>query len=59
MPIDPEALTAAEETPSDEKGGYCALRVIGWLSVGVAVAALGLFAGNAGEQQASEFGLGV
>jgi hypothetical protein len=52
--------------------------VIGWLSVGVAVAALGLFAGrelrnlyrfkrrtpydfyaNAGEQQASEFGLGV
>jgi hypothetical protein len=78
MPTEPEALTAAEETPSDEKGECCALRVIGWLSVGIAVAALGLFAGrelcnryrfkrrtpydfyaNAGEQQASEFGLGV
>ena len=78
MPTDPEALTAAEETPSDEKGGCCALRVIGWILVGITVAALGLFAGlelrnryrfkrrtpydfyaNAGEQQASEFGLGV
>jgi hypothetical protein len=78
MPNDPEALTAAQESPSDEKGGCCALQMIGWLSVGIAVAALGLFAGrelrnlyrfkrrtpydfysNAGEQQSSEFGLGV
>jgi hypothetical protein len=54
------------------------LRVIGWFSVGMAVAALGIYLGtelrsrykfkrrtpydfyaNAGEQQASEFGMGI
>jgi hypothetical protein len=78
MPTEPEVLTTAEENLSDEKEGCCVLQVVGWLSVGIAVAALGLFAGlelrnryrfqhrtpydfyaNAGEQQASEFGLGV
>jgi hypothetical protein len=77
MPTEPEALTAIE-SPSDEQGVCHVLQVIGWISVGIAVATLGLFAGrelrsryrfkrrtpydfyaNAGEPQASEFGLGV
>ena len=38
--------TAAEETPSDEKCESNTLKVITWLSVGMAVAALGLFIGR-------------
>jgi hypothetical protein len=72
------ALTPVNETPAQEKHGSTALRVITWFSVGMAVAALGIFVGaemrsryrfkkrtpydfyaNAGEQEASEFGVGV
>jgi len=38
--------TAAEETPSDEKCEFNTLKVITWLSVGMAVAALGIFVGR-------------
>ena len=73
MCTEPESITTSEET---SEGG--ALRVIGWFSVGMAVAALGIYVGreifsrhkfnqrtpydfyaNAGERQASEFGMGV
>lgn len=73
-----DALTPVNETPAHEKHGSTALRVITWFSVGMAVAALGIFVGaemrsryrfkkrtpydfyaNAGEQEASEFGVGV
>jgi len=62
----------------DAAGESNTLRVIGWFSVGMAVAALGIYLGselrsrykfkrrtpydfysNAGEQQASEFGMGI
>jgi hypothetical protein len=46
MSTEPESLTAAEETSSDEKRESSALQVIGWLSVGMAVAALGIFLGH-------------
>lgn len=39
MPVEPTALTPLED-PSDDT----ALRVLGWFSVGMAVAALGLYA---------------
>ena len=61
-----------------QKGGAKALLMVGWFSMGMAVAALGIMVGfelrsryrfnhrtpydfysNAGEQQASEFGVGV
>ena len=73
MSTEPESITTSEE--QDESS---ALRVIGWFSVGMAVAALGIYVGrelfsrhkfnqrtpydfyaNAGERQASEFGMGV
>jgi len=78
MPVDPESELNVEETVTPEKVGSTALRVITWFSVGMAVAALGIYLGNelrnryrfnrrtpydfysnAGEQQASEFGVGV
>jgi hypothetical protein len=78
MPVDPETELLAEETPTAEKAGTTALRIITWFSIGVAVAAIGIFVGaelrsryrfkkrtpydfyaNAGEQQASEFGVGI
>jgi len=78
MPVDPETALLAEETPAAEKAGFTALSIITWFSVGVAVAAIGIFVGaelrsryrfkkrtpydfyaNAGEQQASEFGVGI
>jgi hypothetical protein len=78
MSTEPESLTTAEETFAAEKQGVNVLQVIGWFSVGMAVAALGIVVGaelrsrsrfkrrtpydfyaNAGEQQASEFGVGV
>jgi hypothetical protein len=75
----PETFMPAEdESLMEEKGESKALRVIGWFSIGIAVAALGIYLGaemrnrykfkkrtpydfyaNAGEQQASEFGVGV
>ena len=76
MSSEPQEVVSAEET--EEKGGSKALQIIGWFSVGMAVAALGIYLGfelrsrskfkkrtpydfysNAGEQQASEFGVGV
>ena len=73
-----DALRPVDETPAQEKPCSTALRVITWFSVGMAVAALGIFVGaemrsryrfkkrtpydfysNAGEQEASEFGVGV
>jgi hypothetical protein len=41
-----ETLTPAEETQSDEGRGSNTLRVITWFSVGMAVAALGIFLGR-------------
>ncbi len=41
MSTEPEAISAAEEA-----GESHALRVIGWLSLGMAVAAIGIFVGH-------------
>ncbi len=41
MPTEVDALTAAEES-----GESTALRLLGWFSVGMAVAALGIFVGR-------------
>lgn len=78
MSTEPEALETAEAIDLEEKAERSTLRVIGWFSVGMAVAALGIYLGselrsrykfkrrtpydfysNAGERQASEFGMGV
>ena len=42
MPVDPETELLAEETPALEKAGSPALRIITWVSIGVAVAAIGI-----------------
>jgi len=73
-----EPPTPCEEELAQEKRDSKALRVITWFSVGMALAALGIFLGaelrsrskfkrrtpydfytNAGEQQPSEFGVGI
>ena len=78
MSAEPEIVESAEETAMEENSESNTLRVIGWFSVGMAVAALGIYLGtemrsrykfkrrtpydfyaNAGEQQASEFGMGI
>jgi hypothetical protein len=78
MSVDPEIETPIEENVAPEKEGPTALRIVTWFSVGLAVAALGIFIGaelrsrykfkrrtpydfysNAGEQQASDFGVGI
>jgi hypothetical protein len=78
MSIEDESLTNCEDTPATEKRDLNALQVIAWFSVGLAVAAIGIFLGaelrsrskfkrrtpydfytNAGERQASEFGVGI
>jgi len=82
MSMDPESLVSGGEAPAleeaAEKRGPRALLMIGWFSVGMAVAAVGILVGaelrsryrfnhrtpydfysSAGEQQASEFGVGV
>ena len=78
MSAETVTLTPAEETPTDAIRESSTLRVITWFSVGMAVAALGIFLGhelrsrykfshrtpydyysNAGEQAASEFGVGI
>jgi len=78
MSTEPEAIENKTETDLDEKTERSTLRVIGWFSVGMAVAALGIYLGselrsrykfkrrtpydfysNAGEHQASEFGMGI
>jgi hypothetical protein len=40
-----EPITPDEEPPTEEKRGCRALRVLGWFSVGMAVAALGIYIG--------------
>jgi hypothetical protein len=64
--------------PTDESAETHVLRVLGWFSVGMALAAIGFFVGrelrdrykfkqrtpydfysNAGEAQATEFGMGI
>ena len=45
MSIEPDSLAPAEDHAELEKTGSTALRVITWFSVGMAVAALGIFIG--------------
>ena len=48
MPDEPEAPTAAPDTvevTAEETKESSALRIIGWLTVGLAVAAVGIFVG--------------
>ena len=78
MSTEPEIVETVEEAAVEEAIENNTLRVIGWFSVGMAVAALGIYLGtelrsrykfkhrtpydfyaNAGEQQASEFGMGI
>jgi hypothetical protein len=78
MPNDSESLVAAEEAALETEESSRALKLIGWFSVGMAVAALTVYLGvelrsrskfkkrtpydfyaNAGEAQASEFGVGI
>ena len=82
MSTEPKPLTPAEEglalERAAEKRGPGALLMIGWFSVGMAVATISILVGaelrsrykfkrrtpydfyaNAGEKQASEFGVGV
>jgi hypothetical protein len=78
MSIEPELIASADDTAVEERAESNTLRVIGWFSVGMAVAALGIYLGkelrsrykfkrrtpydfyaNAGEQHASEFGVGT
>jgi hypothetical protein len=46
MSTESEPLICAEETPADEKKEKSTLRVITWFSVGMAVAALGIYVGT-------------
>jgi hypothetical protein len=79
MSSDPQAIVPLDdEELLEEKRGSKALQIIGWFSIGMAVAAMGIYFGvelrsrskfkkrtpydfysNAGEQQASEFGVGI
>jgi hypothetical protein len=78
MPNDSESLVPAEEAALETEESSRALKLIGWFSVGMAVAALTVYLGvelrsrskfkkrtpydfyaNAGESQASEFGVGI
>jgi hypothetical protein len=78
MSSEPQAIVPVEEELCDEKKDSKALQMIGWFSIGMAVAALGIYLGtelrsrskfnkrtpydfyaSAGEQQASEFGVGI
>ena len=72
------AAQSSSLTLLDDQEDSKALRVIGWFSIGMAVAAIGLYVGrelrlrykfshrtpydfysNAGNQQTSEFGVGI
>jgi hypothetical protein len=78
MSSDPQAIVPAGEELCEEKDDSKALRIIGWFSIGMAVAAVGIYLGaelrsrskfkrrtpydfysSAGEQHASEFGVGI
>ena len=45
MSAEPEPLTIVEESNAEEKCEGSTLRLIGWFSVGMAVAALGIYLG--------------
>lgn len=45
MSTDPEEMSVAEESP-EETREFSALRVIGWLSLGMTVAAISIFVGH-------------
>jgi hypothetical protein len=78
MSAEPEIVESAEALAVGAAVESNTLRVIGWFSVGMAVAALGIYLGSelrsryrfrrrtpydfyshGGEQQASEFGMGI
>ena len=78
MSTESEISGAAEEVRARREEGLKSLQLIGWFSVGMAVAAIGIYLGaelrsrykfkkrtpydfyaNAGEPQASEFGVGI
>lgn len=78
MSMEPEGLADGADLEGEEKKESKAMLLIGWFSIGMAVAALSIFLGaelrsrykfkrrtpydfysNAGEQQASEFGMGI
>jgi hypothetical protein len=78
MPTELEPLTPAGEGAAITRGGSNALRIVGWFSMGMAVATIGVLVGmelrsrykfnhrtpydfyaNAGEQPATEFGMGI
>ncbi len=46
MSTQAESLAPVAEAPEPEESSSTALRVITWFSVGIAVAALGIFVGN-------------
>ncbi len=46
MSTEPEPLTAAEEMSAEELNDSKTLRVIGWFSIGMAVAAIGIYVGR-------------
>jgi hypothetical protein len=73
-----QVVDYTEEAVMEQAAETSTLRVIGWFSIGMAVAALGIYLGselrsrykfkrrtpydfyaNAGERQASEFGMGI
>jgi len=45
MSVDPESELVVRESSEPEKVGSTALRVITWFSVGIAVAAVGIYVG--------------
>lgn len=78
MTIELEPLLSADDEQATDKKNSKTLKVITWFSVGLAVAAVGLYVGaeirsrykfkkrtpydfysNAGEERASEFGMGI
>jgi len=78
MSSETQEIVEVDEELCEEKTGSKALQIIGWFSIGMAVAAVGIYFGaelrsrskfkkrtpydfysNAGEQQASEFGVGI
>jgi hypothetical protein len=46
MSTETDAVTAAQETVANQANESSTLKVVGWLSVGVAVAVLGIFVGR-------------
>jgi hypothetical protein len=46
MSVEPDSPLTADESAELEKSGWKTMRVITWFSVGMAVAALGIYVGN-------------